>query len=312
MERASEITPLGNTLPVALGGILTNQDSTGKKAAPEPTTSKVVDTAAGSLPAWLLESEAYEPAPDRDGFVQKSLLSLTGVLSRLRLDDGQATRFSPSAPVKLAMGFALILMTSLSSNFAFTLVVLAAVLVRIAALPQKALQRAVGVSFAAAGMSALIMIPALFLGQSRSALLVGTKVLASVGIAMVVALSTPVHQLTSALRTFHVSNLVIMTIELALKSIVTLGNVAVEVLRALSLRSVGKNRAKGTSMGGVGGVTFLKANEAARTTADAMRCRGFEGEYQAVAREAYKPIDFAWLAALAVVVFAFVYLQGVA
>lgn len=312
MERASEITPPGNALSVTIGSILIDRDSIDDNAKTEPATSKVVDTAAGSLPAWLLESEAYVPTPDRDGFVQKSLLSLTGVLSRLRLDDGQATRFSPSAPVKLAMGFALILMTSLSSNFAFTLMVLAAVLVRTAALPPKALRRAFGVSFAAAGMSALIMIPALLFGQSQSALLVGTKVLTCVGIAMVIALSTPVHQLTSALRTFHVSNLVIMTIELALKSIVTLGNVAVEVLRALSLRSVGKNCEKGSSIGGVGGVTFLKANEAAHTTADAMRCRGFEGEYQAVSRDAYKPVDLVWLAVLVAVIVAFVYLQGVA
>ena len=268
--------------------------------------------AGDSLPSWLVEPEAYVPAADRDGFVQKSLLSLTGVLSRLRMDDGQSTSLSPSAPVKLACGLAVILMTSLSSNFAFTLVVLAGLLLRTAALPPKALRRVVGVSFTAAGVSALVMVPAVLLGQSQSALLMGTKVLVCVGTAMVVALSTPVHEVTGALRAFHVSNLVIMTLELALKSIVTLGKVATEVLCALDLRSVGKNRSKGTSMGGVGGVTFLKANEAARTTADAMRCRGFGGEYQAAPRGAHKPIDLAWLLALVAVGVLFAYLQGVA
>ena len=267
--------------------------------------------AGDSLPSWLVEPEAYVPAADRDGFVQKSLLSLTGVLSRLRMDDGQSTSLSPSAPVKLACGLAVILMTSLSSNFAFTLVVLAGVLLRTAALPPKALRRVVGVSFTAAGVSALVMVPATLLGQSQSALLIGTKVLACVCTAMVVALSTPVHEVTGALHAFHVSNLVIMTLELALKSIVTLGKVAPEVLCALDLRSVGKNRSKGTSMGGVGGVTFLKANEAARTTADAMRCRGFEGEYQAAPRGAHKPVDLAWLLALVAVGVLFAYLQGV-
>ena len=148
--------------------------------------------AGGSLPSWLVQPEAYEPAADRDGFVQK--LSLTGVLSRLRMDDGQSTSLSPSAPVKLACGLAVILMTSLSSNFAFTLVVLAGVLPRTAALPPKALRRVVGVSFTAAGVSALVMVPAMLLGQSQSALLIGTKILVCVGTAMVVALSTPVHE----------------------------------------------------------------------------------------------------------------------
>lgn len=280
--------------------------------ASDRTQLEEAEPAGGSLPSWLVEPEAYVPAADRDGFVQKSLLSLTGVLSRLRMDDGQSTSLSPSAPVKLACGLAVILMTSLSSNFAFTLVVLAGMLLRTAALPPKALRRVVGVSFTAAGVSALVMVPAVLLGQSQSALLMGTKVLVCVDTAMVVALSTPVHEVTGALRAFHVSNLVIMILELALKSIVTLGKVATEVLCALDLRSVGKNRSKGTSMGGVGGVTFLKANEAARTTADAMRCRGFEGEYQAAPRGAHKPIDLAWLLALVAVGVLFAYLQGVA
>ena len=65
-------------------------------------------------------------------------------------------------------------------------------------------------------------------------------------------------------------------------------------------------------MGGVGGMTFLKANKAARTTADAMRCRGFEGEYQAVPHDAYKRVDIVWILAVAIVCVLFVYLQGVA
>ncbi|MDD5800051.1 MAG: energy-coupling factor transporter transmembrane component T [Coriobacteriales bacterium] len=279
------------------------------RPVPQHTAAQQPSTA---LPDWLLQGQDYHPDSDRDGFIRKSILSMAGVLSGFRIDGGQETPFSPSAPVKLGIGLAVILLTSLSTNFAFTLVMLAAVLVRMAILPASALRRCAGISFAAAGMTALVMLPATLLGQGQSAVLVGTKVLVSVGVALVVALSTPTHELTGALSSLHVPGEVIMTVDLALKSIVDLGHVALEVLQALRMRSVGKNRAKGASMGGVGGVTLMKAAEAARQTSDAMRCRGFEGEYHLARRQSLRPADAAWCAALVVAVALFVYLQGVA
>ena len=45
--------------------------------------------AGGPLPLWLAEPEGYEPARDRDAFIGKSMLSVAGVLTRVRVDDGQ-------------------------------------------------------------------------------------------------------------------------------------------------------------------------------------------------------------------------------
>lgn len=277
--------------------------------APAEHTSGQPAPDGQELPAWLLRPERYDPTPDRDGFIARSMLSITSVLSRLRLDDGQRTRLSPSAPLKLLVGLAVILLTSLSTNFAFTLVVLALVLLRVALLPARALRRVAGVAFSAAGITALVMLPAALLGQSHSALLVATKVLVSVSVALVVALSTPAHELTGALRALHVPNLAILTVDLALKGIVTLGTVALEVLQALRLRSVGRNRAKGSSLGGIGGVVLLKANRAAQDTSDAMRCRGFEGEYPPLPATRPRPVDLAWLAGLAALIVLFLYLE---
>lgn len=240
------------------------------------------------------------------------MLSLAGVIGRLRIDDGQSTPLSPSAPVKLLVGLVLIVLTSLSSNWAFTLVMVAGVLVRVALLPAKALKRTVATAFTAAGLSALIMLPAMFFGQSTSTLTVSTKVLVSVAIALCVTLSTRPADLSGALRTFHVPNLAIATLELAFKGIADLGKIALEVLCALKLRSVGKNGDKGSSLGGVGGVTMLKTAAAARQTSDAMRCRGFEGEYYAFTRHASTAIDVLWCILLTLTVALFVYLEGVA
>ena len=269
--------------------------------------------AARELPSWLLASEAYEPPADRDSFITRSTLSMMGVLRSFRMDDGRASRFSASAPMKLVFALALILLNSLSTNFAFTLALLACVLVRAALLRPEALKRTAGVAAGAAALAFVIMLPALLFGQSRSAVLIATKTLVSAGLAMEVVCTTPVNELTAGLRAFHVPNVFIMTIDLAMKNIVGLGKVAVEVLNALGLRSVGRNRDKGASIGGIGGIVLLKTKESADDTYAAMTCRGFEGDYSVGAkRRWWRPIDAAWLVALVAIVTLFVYLQGVA
>lgn len=264
---------------------------------------------SGNLPEWLLATEDYKPPRDHEGFITRSGLAIASVLSRLRLDDGQSTPLSPSAPIKLVMGLVLVLLVSLSANFAFVLAVLACLLARVALLPTTALRKVPSVALPAAGLTALLMLPAALLGQAQSTLLVGTKVLVSVGIVLTVALSTSAHELTGALRTFHVPNLAIMTLDLALKSVVSLGNVALEVLLSLRLRSVGRNDAKGSSLGGSGGIVLLKAQRAAEDTADAMRCRGFEGEYPTTTGNHLRRIDLAWGIALALTFVLFLYLE---
>ncbi len=262
------------------------------------------------IPPWLLESQEYEPQHDRDGFIRKSMLSITGVLSRFRLDDGVEGRLSPSAPAKLLFGLLYILLTSLSANYFFVLIMLACLLVRLCFLDGKLLKRIAGVALAAAALTFAIMLPAAFIGQSHSAVLIATKVLVSVGTAMTVALTTPFNRLTGALHTFHVPNLMVLTVDLALKNIVRLGQIALEVLTALKLRSVGRNADKRSSIGGVGGVVFLKTSEAANATYDAMCCRGFEGEYVVPRERQWRTVDLAWLAFSLFLVLAFIYLQG--
>ncbi len=265
------------------------------------------------LPEWLTRDEGYVPPRERGSFVAKSILSLTGVLARMRLDDGQAVPLSPSAPLKLVLGLVVILLTSLSRNYVFVLAALGLALVRAALLPARALRRTATVAGLAAALTFVVMLPATFLGQAHSAVLLGTKALVTTSVAMEVTLSTPAGRLTRALRELRVPAMAILTLDLALRSIVDLGRVATELLCALRLRSVGRDHDKRSSIGGVGGVLLLKAGRSAAETADAMACRGFDGSYD-VASEPPSPhqraVDAAWLLGMAVLLALFFYLQG--
>ena len=117
-------------------------------------------------------------------------------------------------------------------------------------------------------------------------------------------------QLTGALRSFRIPSLFILTLDLALRSIVRLGEVALEVLTALRLRSIGHNRDKVASIGGVGGVVLIKAAKSSQATHDAMRCRGFEGEYDVAQSVKFGWVDAIWIALVALLFALFLYLQG--
>jgi cobalt/nickel transport system permease protein len=268
------------------------------------------DATRGRLPSWLASPECYRPVPDRDGFITRSMLSMTGLLSRLRLDAGRSGCLSPSAPLKLMLGLACILLASLAANFSFVLVMLAVVLVRVCLLPSEGMRRVASVSAGAAALAFVLMLPAVLLGQPRSVALVGTKTLVSTGLAMTVAVTTPAGELTGSLRSLHVPSVVVLTFDLALRGIYDLGRVAVEMLTALRLRSVGRNDGKAGSLGGVGGMLLLRANDSAQATFDAMRCRGFDGEYALPPGRTWRAVNVAWLAALALLVALFAYLQG--
>ncbi len=264
------------------------------------------------IPEWLQTPQRYQPVADRDSFVSRNLLAVTSVLARFRLDDGHSGRLSPTAGSKVVLGLTCILLTSLARNHLFVLFVLAGVLARASLLPPRALARVAAGSGAAAGLTLLVMAPATLLGQPQSALSLATKSLVCVAITLIVSVTTAPSDLTHLLRRMGVPGIAILTVDLALRSIVCLGETAGEVLAALSLRSVGRNRRKQSSMGGVGGVVLLKAGRSAQDTHDAMRCRGFDGEYR-VARHDMRPgwPDVACLVLLSLLLALFLYLQKV-
>ena len=238
------------------------------------------------------------------------MLSLASALAQLRDINPSEGRLSPSAPVKLMVALGCVLMVSLSRNSLFLLIVLAGVLVRACLLPRRTLARVMVTSLGAALLTLLIMLPSSLMGQTQSALTLALKSLTSVGVVMSVALSTPTHSITSALRLLHVPSTAILTANLALNGIVRLGETALEVLSALRLRSVGTNQHKQASMGGIGGVVLLKAGRAAQDTYDAMRCRGFDGTYRdGATRTRLGMADALWLALLCALVIAFVFTQ---
>ena len=82
------------------------------------------------------------------------------------------------------------------------------------------------------------------------------------------------------------------------------------MLYALKLRSVGRNDGKTASLAAVAGTMFLKSKEMAEEMYSAMECRGFTGTYRAADRLRWRAGDLALGAAVAAMVLAFFFVQG--
>lgn len=231
-----------------------------------------------TLPDWMTGRETYDAPKDSDGFLTKSTLSILSVLSKIRETSGNGLKWASPAGMLVTV-LALILLMALSKNMLFTYVVLAETLIVSMFLCNKALARSIKTSLAAMLLSMLLLLPAALTGAPRTMLTVSVKVFVSVALLNLVSQTLPFNRITESLKAFHVPDLFIFTLDITLKYIVMLGDVCVNMLDALRMRSVGKNKEKGKSLSGVLGVTFLKSREMADEMYGAMACRGFEGEY---------------------------------
>ena len=261
-----------------------------------------------NLPVWMTEPEDYTASKDSDGFLTRSTLSVLSVLRKIRETSNKGLLWASPATM-VATVLVLIVLMAVSRNMLFSYVVLAEALLASLFLCSKALARSVKTSLSAMALSLLLLLPAALSGAPRTMLTVSIKVFVSVLLLDLVSLTLPFNKITGSLKSFRVPDLFIITLDITLKYIVLLGDVCLNMLDALRLRSVGKNREKGKALSGVLGVTFLKSREMADEMYGAMVCRGFEGEYERPRERSVGWKDAVTLLFLAGMIAFFVYTQ---
>ena len=129
-------------------------------------------------------------------------------------------------------------------------------------------------------ISVFLLLPAVFMGNPQTLANITARVYVSVTLVGILSAGTSWNKLTASMRTFRIPSLFIFTLDITLKYISVLGEICVDILTSVGLRSVGKNPDKAKSFSGVLGITFLKSSEMSEEMYASMCCRGFTGEYQ--------------------------------
>lgn len=84
------------------------------------------------LPDWMCSGETYVPSKDKEAFLTKSTKSVLSVLAKMGFYEGKDSRFSATPSLKLFYTLLYIVLTACSGNYLFTLIMCAAVTVRLA------------------------------------------------------------------------------------------------------------------------------------------------------------------------------------
>ena len=231
------------------------------------------------LPDWMCSGETYVPSKDKEAFLTKSTKSVLSVLAKMRFYEGKDGKFSATPSLKLFYTLLYIVLTACSGNYLFTLIMCAAVTVRLAFFPAKSICQVLSGTAGAVLISVLLLLPAVFMGNPQTLANITARVYVSVTLVGILSAGTSWNKLTGSMRTFRIPSLFIFTLDITLKYISVLGEICIDILRAVGLRSVGKNQEKTKAFSGVLGITFLKSSEMAEEMYASMCCRGFTGEY---------------------------------
>ncbi len=238
-------------------------------------------TTGADMPEWLLAQSNYIPRTDKDTFINKSILSLLSLISKIRSQGGYKREpFNVSAVLKVALTFVLVLLISLSGNLAFVTVAIVYLLLILSLLQGEDIFKIIRSSFVIAVFTFIILLPAAFWGNYYSIIMITPKVFATVMAVNILSHSTRWSNITSAIKVFFIPDIFILVLDITIKYILLLGEFTLNMLYSLKLRSVGRNKGKYGSLSGIAGTMFIKSREMAEDMYNAMECRGFTGEYK--------------------------------
>ena len=124
----------------------------------------------------------------------------------------------------------------------------------------------------------------------------------SVQVALLLAFTTPFHDLVDGLRELRVPRIIIAIISFMYRYLAVLTDEGARMLRARDARSGGVDGRSGGSIrwratvtGRMVGSLFLRAYERSERIYAAMQARGFEGEFRHLRARALRRTELAWL-----------------
>jgi cobalt/nickel transport system permease protein len=242
--------------------------------------------ASAPVPGWLMASENYKPAKDSELYIDKSIVGILSVLSRVRggdrTDNGVIYRVESSVKL-LCMLFTLVLL-SLTRSMKFIILADSLTLLMISMLNVRDIARILGIMVIITSFSALLLLPFALTGGLTASLAIILKITGCAAQANVFAYSTRWSHITRALKRFFSPPFFIQILDISLKYIYILGDYSLNMFYSLKLRSVGKNRKKIISLSGLIGNLFIKSFEASELLYLAMLCRCFDGKYSSLNR----------------------------
>ena len=273
-----------------------------------------------TLPEWLRPDEPseYEPPHDRDTFLRNNVLHMVGMLEVFRGGGFGSCLVARTvgrvdARLRILVTLLLAILVSAAQNMAFVWVMLIIVLIGLVLRPAGEISAILRPALVATVLAVCLSIPAIYFGALAAPLRLAGKTFTTTVLVLGLTRSLGAHGLVEAARRLQLPATAALVIDLAIRDLALLGQIAIELGQALALRSIGHNRDKSSSVAGLLATTYLKAHDLAGAQYEAMVCRGFDGLVTVPSQPVSHRSGFAsfcYLAVVILIVAVFVWLEG--
>jgi len=233
------------------------------------------------MPEWLLKKDDYAAKEEKNRFINKSILSILRMLSKFQYGSKhESNRFKINAITKIVTAILLVILVSLSRSFGFLLIIDVYLLLIISILKSEEINHIIRMAGIVSIFTLIVLLPSIFMGNANNSILIVIKTLTTITIVNITSSISQWNETTKTLKLFFIPDIFILVLDITIKYIIIFGEFSLNMLYALKLRSVGKNKNKSTSVSGIIGTMFIKSKEMAEDMYGAMECRGFTGEYK--------------------------------
>ncbi len=254
----------------------------------------------------MLKKDNYLPPKDKDGFIQKNIISILEIISRIKMDkNNRINKFNINAVTKLIAIFVMIVFVALTKKFTFVIISNVVLLVLINLLSTDNLKYVLKTVLGIGIFTTIILLPSLLFGYGNNILMILLKVVFSAAMANILACTTKWQELVRAVKAFHIPDMFIFVLDITIKYIVILSDLSLNMVYALKIKSVGRNKSKNTALTGILGTMFIKSKEFSEDMYSAMECRGFDGSYNICEKFKFRLMDYMCL--FFVIIFILIY-----
>ena len=243
-------------------------------------------------------------------FINKSIYALLHILSRMRSQGSREKLFGVSASLQLSFTFMFVILLAVSHNHLFVVVANVYVLLLLSLMTGEEIIRILRVSVIVALFSSVILLPSMISGNHYSIVMITAKIFATVTAVNILSHAVPWHVLTGSMKRYFIPDLFIFVLDITLKYIFMLGEFSLNMLYALKVRSIGRNKNKYTALSGIAGTIFIRSIEMSQEMYSAMECRGFTGKYMRTRKVRISVANIVYIAVNGILIYTFFYLRS--
>lgn len=230
------------------------------------------------MPEWLLEKDSYIPNKKKDTFIDKSILSMLNIFSKLKYNSAKNSDINTT--IKTIATFIIVLFISLSRKIEFLYFLGVIILIALSLLKPNYILSIIKGSIAPIIITFVLLIPAFIAINTNTSIIFLLKTaLIMLSLNMLIHTSK-YNEILDTLKIFFLPDIFIFILDITIKYILILGEYSLNMLYALKIRTIGNNKNKNNTLSAIIGALFIKSKEMSFDMHDAMECRGFTGEYK--------------------------------